>query len=266
MDFICQKEALEELRKSCDHNHHSLLIEGIPGSGKTYLAKTYAKLLHIDNVQIVKSSVSEIRDAMDLTYKMTEPIVLCIENLDKGVPAASYTLLKFLEEPQRYVYIVVTCRDRRAVPETIVSRSVVITINNPTDLDLDNYALRKNSNLTHQLKHTDVYRCARSFTDIDTLFSFDVNKIKNLQDNVNDVLSLKDNVNSSVWKLTHFQDNTEMPVQFVLRYMMSLKPSNVQNLKNYRRKILNTVNDLSRGSLGTHAVMSKLVMDLKYGD
>lgn len=266
MDFTCQKEAIEQLKESAENEHHSLMIEGISGSGKTYLACLYSRYIHVDNVQIVKNAVTDIRDAINLCWVMDEPVLLCIENLDQGVKAASYTLLKFLEEPKSNVYIVVTCRDRTLVPDTILSRSVCITINNPTELDLDAYANRKNSMLLHQIKHTNIYRCARSFSDIDTLFAMSPANMKYLQSALESALNLKESVNSIVWKITHFEDGSEMPLSFVLRYLMMLKPATVHDLKSYRRKIIDCMNDLERGSIGTHAVVSKFAMDLKYGD
>ena len=45
-------------------------------------------------------------------------VIICVENLDKGNPAAAQVLLKNLEEPSDHVYFVITCRNIKRVPDT----------------------------------------------------------------------------------------------------------------------------------------------------
>ena len=265
MDFVCQRSAIEELKECAKNDLHSLMIEGVSGCGKTYLASLYRTYVHAENMQVVKSSVVDIRDAMDLCWRMDESILLCIENLDAGVKASSYTLLKFLEEPKSDVYVIITCQDRTLVPETILSRSVCVSINNPTVTDLDAYASRKDVRLLHQIRNSKLYKCVNSFSDIDMLFAMPVENMKYFS-TVDDILKFNDSVSGIVWKLTHFSDGSEIPLTFMLRYLMLSQPGRCPNVTSYRKKIIQCMNDLKRGSLGSHAVFSKLVFDLKYGE
>ena len=111
MELISQRAALEDLHRLADANKHSILIEGSEGCGKSYIAKQYATMLDIVDFQVVEPKVQCIKEAINSCYVIDNPIVLYIENLDTGVLAASYALLKFLEEPSSHVYIVITCRN-----------------------------------------------------------------------------------------------------------------------------------------------------------
>ena len=107
MEYRCQMNALEELKELAKSDRHSILIEGFEGCGKSYLAHEYRRMLGIHDFCIVKSDMDSIRETIDSTTTTNSKIVLCIENLDCGVVNVSYALLKFLEEPQNNVYIVV---------------------------------------------------------------------------------------------------------------------------------------------------------------
>ena len=95
MILKCQSSALDELQNLADSDRHSVLIEGVAGSGKTYLAKQYAKFLSINDFVTVNATVNDIRKSIDTSYNLESKIVICIENLDTGVAGASHTLLKF---------------------------------------------------------------------------------------------------------------------------------------------------------------------------
>ena len=105
MILNCQKEPIQELKQLADSDRHSVLVEGPSGCGKSYLAKQYAAMLGISDFAVINPTVQDIRDSINGSYNLDSPIVLCIENLDCGVPAASYTILKFLEEPLSHVYL-----------------------------------------------------------------------------------------------------------------------------------------------------------------
>ena len=136
MNLINQQRVIPELTRFAENKRHNLLISGIEWCGKTYLAKLYAKKLNIDDFQIVESKISSVKDAIENCIHINTPIVLCIENLDLGVNAVSYAILKFLEEPSDNVYIVVTCRNIKRIPDTILSRCVTIALSPMVESDL----------------------------------------------------------------------------------------------------------------------------------
>ena len=94
MNFICQKYSLNELQQLANKDRHSVLIEGSSGCGKTYLARQYAQMIDVYDFINVEPKVQDIRNTIDSCLQLGNKVVICIENLDKGVSGASYTLLK----------------------------------------------------------------------------------------------------------------------------------------------------------------------------
>lgn len=258
MIFTCQSNSIEELKLLASKDRHSVLIEGAPGCGKTYLARQYASLLDVRDFNIVPAKVNDIRDTIDLCSQLENTIVLCIENLDKGVLSSSYTLLKALEEPAPNIYIVITCQSINRVPDTIVSRSTVVSVSPPTDKDLDLFARSVNADKYLKWYQTPIWRCARTFSD--------ASKILSLQDDqINYILQLaeicpfRDSVSNIVWKLGHFEDKSETPIEIVIRYLMEI-------LKSHHAQIcgIECISDLALGRIAQHAVLAKFVFECKY--
>lgn len=258
MDFICQKQSLEELKLLADSRRHSVLIEGAEGSGKSYLAMRYADMLSIPDFQIIQPKVDDIKSAIDACLQISTDVVLCIENLDVGVSAASYALLKFLEEPLPNVYIVVTCRNIKHVPDTIISRSTVVVVSPPTDKDISSYASNKNSLRFKELSNTDLWRCVRTFKDADIVLHMTNEQIAYFQ-NLSEIREFKDTISNLVWRISHYPDNTDAPVELVIRYLMQLvHTSHIQKVG------VDCLNDLSTRRIATHAILSKFMFEAKY--
>ena len=257
MKFVHQREAETELKQLAKQQHHSILIEGPEGSGKSYLAYEYANDLGIVDVMTVPATVSDIRVAADTTSSMSVPILLCIENLDLGVVGAAYALLKFLEEPRSNIYIVVTCRNIKNVPDTIISRSVCVRIGEPTDSDIVDYAICKDAGMYKVRSTTPLWKVCRSFLDVNVLFQLTADQIDYILNLAE--LNWNDTVSNVVWKLGHYDDNSETPLSFVLRYMY--------DVANDRAKacVLKCLTELNTTRLAPHAVLTRFVFDFKYG-
>ena len=258
MDFVCQRAAIEELKRLSVTDRHSILIEGAEGCGKTYSAMMYANMLEISDFQIVEPKVNEVKSAVDACLQLTNQVVLCIENIDLGVPAASYALLKFLEEPTSNVYIVVTCRNIKNVPDTIISRSAVVSISSPTQTDISSYAMNKDSMKFKLLSTTPLWKCVRAFKDADTVLNMTVDQL-NYFDNLKEIKEFRDAVSNIVWRISHYDDNTETPVELVIRYIMNMIPTN-----HIQKVGVDCLNDLSLKRIASHAVLSKFAFEVKY--
>lgn len=258
MNFLCQKEPLIELDTLRLSDRHSILIEGPSGCGKTYLAMQYAKMLKIEDFQIVSPKVDDIKSSIDTCLSLSTPIVLCIENLDTGVPAASYALLKFLEEPLPNVYIIVTCRNLQQVPDTIVSRSAVVVTGPPVDVDLSTYALSVNKNKFDELHFTPIWSCVRTFKDVDTVLNLNPEQVTYFHE-LPAMCKFNDSVSNIVWKLGHYSDNTECPVELVVRCIM-----NIVGTEHAKRAGISCLNDLATRRIASHAVLAKFAFELKY--
>lgn len=257
MNYVCQESALLELSNCRNMDRHSVLISGPEGCGKSYLAYKYADMLEIDDIQTVDCTVASIRSAINDCYAMNNRVVVVVENLDQGVAAASYTLLKFLEEPTDNIYVIVTCRNILNIPDTIVSRSIVIDVSPPTDLDISNYALQVDPATFNNYRTSHLWRCVKSFSTAKYILSLDREKflyLSDLRDNI-----FKDTVSNIVWKLGHFQDNSETDLRIVINHIMITSSS--PRIFSFGMSCLH---DLECGRIAKHAVLAKFVLDCKY--
>lgn len=262
MKLKCQVSALEDLTNLANRDRHSVLIEGVSGCGKTYLAKCYAKLLNVPDFVIVAANVNDIRKSIDMCYNLESRIVLAIENLDSGVLGASYTLLKFLEEPRENIYIVVTCSNINKVPDTIVSRSSVVTVAAPTPEDLKSFASTYSQEKQRMLsERVGLWNAAKNLIDIDYCMNLNSASYIDHFENLVDAVSSKKPVSDIVWTLGHFPDNSEIPIEFAIKYIVS--NTDDPRIKKYG---IICIRDLDSSRIASHAVLSKFVLDCKYGD
>lgn len=255
MIFSQQQSALEELQIAAKGDIHSLLLVGPEGCGKSVLAKEYGKLLNISDIVTVLPTVSDIRAAMETCMRLGSPIVLCIENLDVGVSASSATTLKFLEEPPSYVYIVVTCRNINKIPETIPSRCCTIGVGAPTSSDLLQYITSKSANI---VLDNNLVKSLRSFSDIDNYLELTAVQRAYIE-SLNFQELCKRPVSDIVWKLGHFQDNSAIPIQLILSYLIYIAPT-----QTIQRAGISCASDISRGAIASHAALAKFAFTMKY--
>ena len=257
MDLINQRLAIADLHKLAEQKKQAIILCGDHGVGKTYLAKEYSKMLNIPDFIVVEPKVNEVKSAIDSAIILENSIVLCIENLDLGVPAVSYALLKFLEEPKSNVFLVITCRNSVQIPDTIISRGILLNIPAMASSDIDSYAKTKDSPQIQMIREDKtLWRCIRNFNELDTLADLPDKNISYFKD-LTGSISAKNSVSGIVWKLQKFPDNTPIPTEIMLRYLMYSNSS-------WQLCCLSALNDLSLNRLSAHAIISKLVFELKY--
>lgn len=260
MEFVCQQNAIEELKSLASSDRHSVLIEGNQGCGKTHLATEYASMIGVDDIINVKPKVNDIRSAIDACFQQDNKILICIENLDMGVKEASYTLLKSLEEPISTVYIVITCRNSKRIPDTIISRSTSVTIAPPIDKDLDLYGQELNFENYHMVQNNLIWRCARTFSDVDTILSMNANQLQYF-DSLGELSKFDKSISDIIWALGHYNDDskTATPVELVIRYIMHIRRD-----RHSQTAGVECLRDLSRGVIAPHVVLSKYAFEMKY--
>lgn len=257
MNLVCQKEAIDNIQLLAEHKQHGVLISGDAGCGKTYLARQYAELLGIPDFYIVNPTISDLKSMIELSVGQENNIVLCIENLDHGVTQASYPLLKLIEDCPSHIFVVVTCCNLYAIPDTILSRCALVTINPPTKSDIDLYARNLDAQAYDTLNKHKIWNCIRGLTDVDLVLKFSPEQLKYFND-LETLLPFKDTVANLSWKLAHYEDNTETPVVLVIRYLMFL----IQGQG--RQACIECLNDLAENRISQNAIISKLCFDLKY--
>lgn len=262
MQLVSQLSAIEELNQLASQNKHSILIEGSTGCGKSYLAKLYADQLNLSDIaiQYIAPTVNAIKEAVDACITIQTPVLLCIENLDTGVPAAAYTILKFLEEPTEHVYIIITCRNIKHVPDTIISRSAVVNVAPPIRDDLLSYAKLKDSQRVMRLMSTKIWRCAATFSDIDYIMNLSEAQIDYFENSYTTHMKFSDSISNLSWSLLHFADNSEIPAEFAIRFLLSASYNEV-----VKSACIQALKDLSAARIGVHAIICKLLFECKYG-
>lgn len=258
MLFRSQEESLEQLKRLASANRQSVLIEGPKGSGKSYLARQYSSMVQVDDFAVVAPKVNDIRDTINTCIANGTSIMLCIENLDLGVLASSYALLKFLEEPIEGVYIVVTCRNLNLIPDTIISRSAVVTTQSPRPDDLELYARNKNGSKYDLIKNRLVVKCCNSFADIEDVLDM-TNAQLDFYDSLKDTCKFKDNVSTVVWNISHYDSNTACNVELAIRCIME-----IMNTPFITKCGIDCLRDLSKSRIASHAILSKFIFNAKY--
>ena len=257
MQLMNQQQALIDLTQLAEQRKQAVVISGAYAVGKTYLAREYSKLLGIPDFTVIEPKVNDIKSTIDSLIQLETPIVLCIENLDLGVAAASYTLLKFLEEPKSNIYIVITCRNISQIPDTILSRAILVSVPNILSADIDAYAKTKDSPLIQTIQNDNVlWRCIRNFVELDMLIALSDKNISYFKDVIGNI-SPKNSVSSIVWKMQKFPDGSAVPTEILLRYLMYSNSA-------WYPLCLRALNDLALNRMSAHAILSKLVFELKY--
>lgn len=252
----CQSNAYITLQDFAKGDKHSVIIEGPKQCGKTFMAREYAKLLGVADFFLVKPTVNDLREVIDSCSQLDNNIVICVENLDEGVVAASYTMLKFLEEPKNNTYIVITCSSCYRLPDTIISRSHIASINPPTMDDIA--AISNTKGLIFESVSDTLKSCCKNFSDIEIIQKLDKDKTDYLQ-MLCGAEFWHDSVSNIVWKLGHWNDNSEAPLEFVIRYLMNNMRNNVVYQAGCK-----CLQDLDDNILGSHLTLCKFAYECKY--
>jgi replication-associated recombination protein RarA len=225
MELKCQQETIEQLTACYNADVHSIILYGQHSSGKTYLSKKYADMLGIEDFYIIPPKVVDIRETIEECYQIDTKVVLCIENLDLGVIAASSTLLKFFEEPAPHIYIIITARSLKRIQDTIISRSHVIGVNIPTDADLVSYAEEKYPDQYRLYSNRDLWKSIKTFDDVDVISAMDSDAI-NYIESIPELCFKATCVSDALWSLQKYPDNKgDTPIDIIIRYIVYKYPA-----------------------------------------
>lgn len=257
MELKSQAAAIAELAKLSESRRKTLIIEGPRGSGKSYLASLYAKKLNIPDFTILEPKIDSIRSFMEQSYGLPNDLVVCIENLDTGVVGSAYALLKFIEEPVSSVYIVVTCRNLGAIPDTIVSRCVTVSLSNMTADDLKAYLQTKDEKLIAAIgKDPILWRSIKTFSDVDHLIAAGEQGISYYRE-LPGAISANSSVSWISWKLQKYPDGNPTDLNMVVTYLMN---SN----RDWYIPALSCLRKIEAGRVPAHIALAKFILDLKY--
>lgn len=259
VQFANQTLPVSFLTEFASKDKHSLVIEGPNGCGKTYLAKMYASLLGFSDVVEVAPKVNDIKDAFEQFQQVDNKVLIVIENLDSGVLSCAYILLKFMEEPSDNLYVVVTCRNKENVPDTILSRSMTVSVGMPTKDDVCNYAKSRYMESYKHLRKRTLWKCVQSFSDVDEVCNYTDEQVQYFS-NWSTVSMFTGPVNNLSWKLGHFPDGSEISSNMLIKYIM------ISNMDNFHvvKCCTDCMNKIDSKRIAKYLVLTKLAFDLKY--
>lgn len=257
--FKSQESVIAELNKLAKRDSHTICICGNKGLGKSFLSKYYADLLHITDYRSIEPTAQNIRDLIISTMNLSNPILICIENLDSGSNVSYGTLLKYLEEPKQNVYIIITVVNPYRIPDTILSRCALVSLQIPTSDDLINFAQQVDSDKYILYKNNPIWQIVNSFGDVNMVLSLSdqqINHILNVPITESD-FSMP--ISDLGWKLGHYADNKPTPVELILRYII-FKTNSVF----IKRYALTALDELNYHRLPGHIVIHKFLWDCKH--
>ena len=259
MTFDCQTSAITDLTTLANCGSHGLIIVGLPGCGRKYVARQYANAVGASDFNLISPSMSEIRSMVDDANSTDSTVVYCVDEMDSGLVSVAYPLLKLIEDCPRNVYVTITCSNIERIPDTIISRCSVVTMPNPTKSDLAQYGVTKDQDLYDTLSKLPLWHSVKSFTDIDELYKLSPDKIKYFDQLIGDLGKSKVGVSNMVWRLQHFEDKSATPITLVIRHLMHINPTK-SNLHVY----LQCLNELQMNRMSVNAILCKMLFDLKY--
>ena len=256
MEFDFQSQAISQIKVLADNDVHSILISGIRGCGKTYVAQKFAEFKGINTFHSINAKVADLKDAIQSSFRLQENQVICIENLDDGKSAASQVILKYLEEPLPNVYVIVTCVNSSKLPDTILSRAIEVQIGIPHMNELSQYARNLNAQRFNTYREYSVFSTCKSLSDVRQILNLSLDQIK-YYEQFQDIKSLfKQSVDAILWNLGHYADNSKADSKLALRCIM-------RSDSIFRGLALNSLLELEENKLSETAILGKFVLNSK---
>jgi DNA polymerase III subunit gamma/tau len=162
-DVLGQEQVVRLLRSSIEKNsaHHAYLFSGSRGTGKTSLARIFAKSLNIEDVDIHEidaasnNSVEDIRTIREEVYSLpfaSEKKIYILDEAHMLSSQAWNALLKTLEEPPSHAFFILATTEHHKVPATIISRCQTISFSRPTEAVLSEMIERTAKNEGYSLE------------------------------------------------------------------------------------------------------------------
>lgn len=143
-EVIGQEHIVSVLSNSIDNNtfSHAYLFTGSRGTGKTTLARIFAKALGTNPEDIIEIDAASNRGVEDIdtlragvrVLPFSSPFkVYIIDEVHMLSNHAFNALLKTLEEPPAHVIFILATTELHKVPETILSRCQTFSLRKPSE-------------------------------------------------------------------------------------------------------------------------------------
>lgn len=142
-EVIGQEHIIDVLQNSIDSERlaHAYLFSGSRGTGKTTVARIFARALKVSDNDIYEidaasnrgiDDIREIRDGVSvLPFESTYKVYI-IDEVHMLTKEAFNALLKTLEEPPAHALFILATTETDKIPETVVSRCQVFSFKKPS--------------------------------------------------------------------------------------------------------------------------------------
>jgi len=171
-----------------------IILEGLKGSGRKLIAEQIAKKLKAQFI-ICGIKIDDVREAITIAYKQTEPTVFVFPDCDSMSMEAKNSLLKMAEEPARKSYIIMTVQSRATLPETLISRGYIAVMENYSSYELEEYINLNNYNFNLDERITILAFC-KVPGQIETISQYDIIEFKEYCHNVAKYMHIVNGVNA----------------------------------------------------------------------
>lgn len=142
-DVIGQDHIVSVLKNSYQNKNisHAYLFSGSRGTGKTTMARIFAKSLGINPNDIYEidaasnrgiDDIREIRDGVNVLPLNSPYKAYIIDEVHMLTKEAFNALLKTLEEPPKHAIFILATTETDKIPETVVSRCQVFSFKKPS--------------------------------------------------------------------------------------------------------------------------------------
>lgn len=256
MEFKNQVEAIKELRSLASSCKQAILIHGESGCGKTYLAHMYHRFIHTNQFIQIGNTMQDIRDFIANAFDISERTTVCIENIDAGTDGVSQAILKILEEPPKNIYIVITARNVKKIPVTILSRCNEVYVSHFRFDDLMFYA-KNQYGLKAESMRDDIKVLCKNPNDIDFIMNLQQQDFEYLK-NVASIINEKTPIATASWKLQSFPSGSKIPIQMLIRSLYNSVPNDL------KRIVIQYESDIDSG-IPNHVIISAIALNLKVG-
>ncbi|MDO5040818.1 MAG: AAA family ATPase [Peptoniphilus sp.] len=168
IDFVGNREVLRELENNLlsGEINHTYLFTGSEGVGKFTAAKSFAArilephrrdIIYRENYEhedlrvirsedsIKKSQIEDLIDDSKLMPFNSRYKVFIIDGIEKATVSSQNSMLKMLEEPERFLKIILICSSLENILPTIISRCRVIKFRDIDRDELKNFLMRRES-------------------------------------------------------------------------------------------------------------------------
>lgn len=168
--MIGQNKLLSYIDKIIDNYSRFSIIEGPKGSGKHLIVEYICNKLNVDIIP-VGCKVDDIRNTIDMSYHLQNPVCYVIYNADDMGIVAKNSLLKITEEPPNNAYFIMTLQSINNTLSTLKSRGTLLSLDTYTSDELIEY--RKYKKYSDSFDDIVKSICATT-GEVDNLFMCDI--------------------------------------------------------------------------------------------